>query len=102
MSKTVVAVFFRRTFLRGIFHLYITWLHLVKNLTPREEKSAGQNKFVFANYKGESALTSQNKKFAEIVDVPGVLQVFAVWRHEPVSAGGSFRLDNEGAFPLGF
>jgi hypothetical protein len=26
--------------------LYITWLRLVKNLTPREEKSAGQNKIV--------------------------------------------------------
>jgi hypothetical protein len=42
MSKTVVAVFFRHMFLRGIFHTYITWLRLVKNLTPREEKSAGQ------------------------------------------------------------
>jgi hypothetical protein len=38
---------------------------------------------------------SQTKKFAKIVDVPGVLQVFAVWRCEPVSAGGSLRLDNE-------
>jgi hypothetical protein len=37
----------------------------------------------------------------EIVDVPGVLQVFAVWGCEPVSAGGSLRLDNERAFPLG-
>ena len=101
MSKTVVAVFFRRMFLRGIFHLYITWLRLVKNLTPREEKSAGQNKIVFANYKGESALMSQTKKFAEVVDVPGVLQVFAAWRCEPVSTGGSFRLDYEGALPPG-
>jgi hypothetical protein len=44
--------------LRGIFHLYITWLRLVKNLTPREEKSAGQDKIVFVNYKGEPALMS--------------------------------------------
>jgi hypothetical protein len=66
MSKTVVAVFFRRMFFWGIFHLYITWLRLVKNLTPREEKSAGQNKIVFANYKGESALMSQTKKLRRL------------------------------------
>jgi hypothetical protein len=66
MSKTVVAVFFRRMFLWGIFHLYITWLRLVKNLTPREEKSASQNKFVFANYKGESALMSQTKNLRRL------------------------------------
>jgi hypothetical protein len=66
MSKTVVAVFFRRMFLRGIFHLYITWLRLVKNLTPREEKSVGQNKIVFANYKGESALMSQTKNLRRL------------------------------------
>jgi hypothetical protein len=30
-----------------------------------------------------------------------MLQVFAVWRCEPVSAGGSFRLDYEGALPPG-
>jgi hypothetical protein len=101
MSKTVVAVFFRRMFLRGIFHTYITWLRLVKNLTPREEKSAGRYKIVFANYKGEISPDESNKKFAEVVDVPGVLQVFAVWRCEPVSAGGSFRLDYKGALPLG-
>jgi hypothetical protein len=47
MSKAVVAVCFRRMFLRGFFHTYITWLRLVKNLTPREEKSAGQYKIVF-------------------------------------------------------
>jgi hypothetical protein len=66
MSKTVVAVFFRRMFLRGISHLYITWLRLVKNLTPWEEKSAGQNKIVFANYKGKSALMSQTKNLRRL------------------------------------
>ena len=30
-----------------------------------------------------------------------MFQVFAVWRYEPVSAGGSFRLDYKGALPLG-
>ena len=82
--------------------MYITWLRLVKNLTPREEKSAGRYKIVFANYKGEISPDESNKKFAEVVDVPGVLQVFAAWRCEPVSAGGSFRLDYEGALPPGF
>jgi hypothetical protein len=27
--------------------VYITWLRLIKNLTPREEKSAGRNKTVW-------------------------------------------------------
>ena len=76
--------------MRGIFLTYITWLRLVKNLTPREEKSAGRYKIVFANYKGEISPYESNKKFAKVVDVPGVLQVLAVWRCEPVSAGGSF------------
>jgi hypothetical protein len=31
----------------GDFCRYITWLHLIKNLTPREEKSVGQNDTVW-------------------------------------------------------
>jgi hypothetical protein len=85
----------------GDFHTYITWLRLVKNLTPREEKSAGKNKIVFVNLQGRISPDESNKKFAEVVDVPGVLQVFAVWHCDPVSAGGSFRLDYEGALPPG-
>jgi hypothetical protein len=50
----------------GDFHLYITWFRLVKNLTPREEKSAGQNKIVFADYKGESTLMSQTKNLRRL------------------------------------
>jgi hypothetical protein len=40
---------FRRcfNFLQGIFCVYITWLRLIKNLTPQEEKSAGRNKTVW-------------------------------------------------------
>jgi hypothetical protein len=41
--------------------MYITWLRLIKNLTPREEKSAGRNENCLANYKGELALRSQTK-----------------------------------------
>jgi hypothetical protein len=88
-------------FLRGISHTYITWLHLVKNLTPREEKSAGRYKIVFANYKGKISPEESNKKFAEVVDVPGVLQVLAVWRCEPVGAGGAFVLTIKGPSHLG-
>jgi hypothetical protein len=33
-------------FFVGAFWQYITWLRLVKNLTPREEKSAGLSNFV--------------------------------------------------------
>jgi hypothetical protein len=51
MPKTVDAVFFDMLYLSfcfcGGFCRYITWLHLVKNLTPREEKSAGQNSIVW-------------------------------------------------------
>jgi hypothetical protein len=52
MSKAAFTVCFRRMFLRGIFHTYITWLRLVKNLTPREEKSVGRYKIVFGELQG--------------------------------------------------
>jgi hypothetical protein len=59
MPKTVDAVFFDVVIFAGdFFCAYITRLCLIKNLTPREEKSAGRNKAVFANYKGELALRS--------------------------------------------
>jgi hypothetical protein len=61
---------------------------------------AGTRLFL-ANYKGEISPNESNKKFAKVVDVPGVLQVLAIWRCEPVSAGGSFCLDYKGALPLG-
>jgi hypothetical protein len=100
MSKTVVAVFFRRMFLRGIFQTYITWLRLVKNLTPGRKRVRTRIR-LFLRITRANQPDESNKKFAEVVDVPGVVQVFAVWRCEPVSAGGSFRLDYKGAFPLG-
>jgi hypothetical protein len=52
MLKTVVAVFFDTygndvwSFFVGAFRWYITWRRLVKNVTPREEKSAGLNNIV--------------------------------------------------------
>jgi hypothetical protein len=51
MPKTVDAVFFDTLCLSfcfcGGFCWYITWLRLVKNLTPRELKSAGRNNIVW-------------------------------------------------------
>jgi hypothetical protein len=51
MSKTVNVVFFDMLRLSfcfcGGFCRYITWLRLVKNLTPQEEKSAGRNSIVW-------------------------------------------------------
>jgi hypothetical protein len=51
MSKIVDAVVFDTLHLSfcfcGGFCRYITWLRLIKNLTPREEKSAGQNSIVW-------------------------------------------------------
>jgi hypothetical protein len=51
MPKTVDAVFFDALYLSfcfcGGFCRYITWLRLIKNLTPWEEKSAGQNSIVW-------------------------------------------------------
>jgi hypothetical protein len=54
---------------------------------------AGTRLFLM-NYKGKNSPDESNKKFAKVVDVPGVLQVLAVWRCEPVGAGGSFCLDS--------
>jgi hypothetical protein len=48
--------------------LYITWLRLVKNLTPREEKNAGQNKIVLPITR-RAGPEESNKKFAEIINV---------------------------------
>jgi hypothetical protein len=49
MPKTVDAVFFDMLHLSfcGGFCRYITWLRLVKNLTPQEEKSVGLNNAVW-------------------------------------------------------
>jgi hypothetical protein len=39
--------FLTLSFFAGDFCVYITWLRLIKNLTPQEEKSAGRNKTVW-------------------------------------------------------
>jgi hypothetical protein len=72
MSKTVDAVFFRRRFLRGIFRVYITWLHLVKNLTPGRKRVWARIK-LFYELQGRAGPEELNKKFAEIINVPRML-----------------------------
>ena len=57
--------------------MYITWLRLIKNLTPPwEEKSAGQ-KIMFGELQGHDGPEGSNKKFAKTVYIPGMFQVFA-------------------------
>ena len=76
MSKTVVAVFFdtlRQSFsFCGGFCWYITWLRLVKNLTPwRKRVRAGIT--LFGELQGRVGPEDLNKKFVEIVNIPGML-----------------------------
>jgi hypothetical protein len=80
--------------------MYITWLRLVKNLTPRRKRVRARIKLL-CELQGRAGPEQSNKKIAEIINVPGMLQFFAGWRREPVCAGGRLRLDDERALPLG-
>jgi hypothetical protein len=91
---------FRRRFCRGFCTCVLHDSASLKT-SPREEKSAGQNKNCLCELQGRAGPDESNKEFAEIIDVPGMLQVFTVWRCEPVCAGGGLRLDNERALPPG-
>jgi hypothetical protein len=76
MSKTVEVVFFDTLRLSvcfcGGFCWYIIWLRLVKNLTPRRKRvRAGIT--LFGELQGRVGPECLDKKFAEIVNVPGVL-----------------------------
>jgi hypothetical protein len=56
----------------GDFCRYITWLRLVKNLTPgRKRVRAGI--VLFGGLQGHVGPDDLNKKFAEIVNIPGIL-----------------------------
>jgi hypothetical protein len=80
MPKTVDAVF--STYCVLIFARdfcgYIAWLRLVKNLTPplgRKRVWAGM--IMFGELQGRDGPEDSNKKFAEIIYILGMLQVFA-------------------------
>jgi hypothetical protein len=75
MPKAIGAVFFDMVmmlgFFAGAFHWYITWCRLIKNLTPREEKSMGLNSIVYRITKARRHW-DLNKKFLETIHVPGM------------------------------
>jgi hypothetical protein len=52
--------------------MYITWLRLVKNLTPRRKRVRAGIK-LFCELQGRVGPEELNKKFAEIIDVPRML-----------------------------
>jgi hypothetical protein len=52
--------------------VYITWLRLIKNLTPGRKRVRAGIK-LFCKLQGRDDPEESNKKFAEIVNVPRVL-----------------------------
>jgi hypothetical protein len=56
----------------GDFCGYITWLRLIKNLTP-ERKRVRAEMILFGVLQGRVSPEDSNKKFAEIIDIPGML-----------------------------
>jgi hypothetical protein len=56
--------------------VYITWLRLIKNLTPGRKRVRAGIK-LFGELQGRVGLVESNKKFAKVVYVPGMFQVFA-------------------------
>jgi hypothetical protein len=52
--------------------VYITWLRLIKNLTPRRKRVRAGIK-LFSELQGRAGPEESNKKFAEIVNVPTML-----------------------------
>jgi hypothetical protein len=59
-------------FFAGDFCVYITWLRLIKNLTPgRKRVRAGI--ILFGGLQGRVNPEDSNKKFTEIVNIPGML-----------------------------
>jgi hypothetical protein len=69
--------------------------------SPPGRKRVRARKNCFCELQGQVGPDESNKKIAEIINVPGMLQIFAIWRCEPVCAGGCLHLDNERALPLG-
>jgi hypothetical protein len=73
MPKTVDAVFFDIVLIfAGDFCVYITWLRLIKNLTPRR-KRVRAGIILFGELQGRVSPEDSNKKFTEIINIPGML-----------------------------
>jgi hypothetical protein len=56
----------------GDFCGYITWLRLIKNLTPGRKRVRAEM-ILFGELQGHVSPEDLNKKFVEIIDVPGML-----------------------------
>jgi hypothetical protein len=52
--------------------VYITWLRLIKNLTPGRKRVQARIK-LFGELQGCVSPEDSNKKFTEIVNIPGML-----------------------------
>ena len=52
----------------GDFCVYITWLHLIKNLTPGRKRVRARIK-LFGELQGRVSPEDSNKKFTEIVNI---------------------------------
>jgi hypothetical protein len=74
MSKTIDAVFFDMLYLSfaGDFCRYITWLRLVKNLTPGRKRLRARI-VLFGELHERVGPEDLHKKFAEIVNIPRVV-----------------------------
>ena len=80
--------FFEAGFCGGFFACILHDSASLKSSPPRRKRVRAGTRLFLANYKGRISPDESSKKFAKVVDVPGVLQVLAVRRCEPVGAGG--------------
>jgi hypothetical protein len=55
----------------GDFCGYITWPRLIKNLTPRRKRV--REMILFGVLQGRVSPEDSNKRFVEIIDIPGML-----------------------------
>jgi hypothetical protein len=53
--------------------MYITWLRLIKNLTPPRRKRVRAGMKLFGELQGRVSPEDSNKKFTEIINIPGML-----------------------------
>jgi hypothetical protein len=92
--------FFDVDFCGGFFSYILHGSASLKTSPPGRKRVRARIK-LFCGLQGRAGPEESNKKFAEIINVPRMLQVLAGWRCEPVRAGGRLRLDDKRALPLG-
>jgi hypothetical protein len=92
--------FFDVDFCGGFFACILHGSASLKTSPPRRKRVWARIK-LFCGLQGRAGPEESNKKIAEIINVPRMLQVLADWRCEPVRAGGCLRLDYKRSLPLG-